>query len=546
MQTTILIIIALIWLVGTWLRIYRQARYFQIEEYKNWRYLRWWLRHRAHLLPQRPLMAALIGAALAVLLSEAGPTVPAVIVIIASVAAVWPPDEGEIKKPFRRTGRASRLLAASFGAAVFDIAVYVFLVSLLGIENEAFQIVLVMGCGLLAYLTVPIMLAAGNILMYPVEALLRARFIAAAKGVMRDIRPVVIGITGSYGKTTTKSFLTDILNGRWRAYATPKSYNTMMGICLAINTDLAHDYSADYFIVEMGAYIRGEIERICDLTPPHIGIVVEVGPQHLERFETLENTAQAKYELVANLPEDGVGIFNWDNGYVREMYERGYPQTRIAVSKAVRPEEASVDGPRFIATDINETLGGLRFNVHDRETGESESFSVPVMGEHNVTNILLATAVAVHEGMSLSDVAFRARQLRPAESRLVRQTTAQGITIINDAYSANPAGAVNALKVLGLHQSGERLLITPGMVELGELHEAENRRLGELAADYATEVILVGEEQTRPVKAGLEAAGFAAERLHVVDELREAVAWYQQHLKAGDTVMFLNDLPDTY
>jgi UDP-N-acetylmuramoyl-tripeptide--D-alanyl-D-alanine ligase len=104
-----------------------------------------------------------------------------------------------------------------------------------------------------------------------------------------------------------------ILNGRWRAYPTPKSYNTLMGICLAINNDLATDYSVDYFIVEMGAYIPGEIERICDLTPPRIGIVTEVGPQHLERFGTLENTASAKYEIIANLPPDGVGIFNWDN-----------------------------------------------------------------------------------------------------------------------------------------------------------------------------------------------------------------------------------------
>src|SRR5690606_10602191 len=131
----------------------------------------------------------------------------------------------------------------------------------------------------------------------------------------------------------------------------------------------------------------------------------------------------------------------------------------------------------------------------------------PVIGEHNVTNILLATAVAVHEGMSLNDVAFQVRQLRPAESRLVRQITNQGITIINDAYSANPAGAISALKVLGLHTTGKRLLITPGMIELAELHEPENKRLGQIAAEYATDVILVGEEQTRPIKAGLESAG---------------------------------------
>jgi UDP-N-acetylmuramoyl-tripeptide--D-alanyl-D-alanine ligase len=363
---------------------------------------------------------------------------------------------------------------------------------------------------------------------------------------MAEIQPKVIGVTGSYGKTTTKAFITDVLNGRYRVYATPKSYNTVMGVCLAINTDLADDYSVDYFVVEMGAYVEGEIKRIADVTPPVISVVVEVGPQHLERFGTLENTAKAKYEIIEALPVDGLGVFNWDNPYVRAMYERGYPDKRIAVSKAIAPDDVPDGGPRFVASEIEETLDGLTFTVTDVERGESEPFTTSIVGEHNVTNILLATAVAVHEGMSLKDVAFRARTLQPPESRLVRRTTPEGITIINDAYSANPAGVVSALKVLGLHTSGKRTLITPGMVELGDLQDAENRKLGELAAEYSTDIILVGAAQTAQVKAGLLGAGFPTDRLTTVEELREAMAWQAANLKAGDAVMFLNDLPDTY
>jgi UDP-N-acetylmuramoyl-tripeptide--D-alanyl-D-alanine ligase len=199
-----------------------------------------------------------------------------------------------------------------------------------------------------------------------------------------------------------------------------------------------------------------------------------------------------------------------------------------------------------VASDIEETLDGLRFTVTDAQTGEREPFVTPLLGEHNVTNLLLAAAVAVYEGMPLRDVARRARSLQPAESRLVRQMTPGGITIINDAYSANPVGAAYALRVLSLHQGGRRLLITPGMVELGPLMESENRKLGEIAAAHATDVILVGAGQAEPIKAGLLAAGFPPERLHVVDTLAEAVSWYQNELRAGDTVLFLNDLPDTY
>jgi UDP-N-acetylmuramoyl-tripeptide--D-alanyl-D-alanine ligase len=319
-----------------------------------------------------------------------------------------------------------------------------------------------------------------------------------------------------------------------------------MGVCIAINNDIAADHSIEYFICEMGAYIPGEIERICELTHPSISIVVEVGPQHLERFGTLENIATAKYEIIKALPPDGIGVFNWDNPYVREMYQRRYPQTRLAVSKTADPAKPLTDGPRFIASEISESLDGLAFIVTDMEMMESVRFETPLLGGHNVTNVLLATAVAVQEGMKLREVALRVRGLKPAESRLVRQTTPQGITIVNDAYSANPVGIIHALRVLSMHQTGRRLLITPGMVELGPLQEQENRKLGEIAAQHASDVILVGAKQTHPIQEGLLSAGFPAERVHVVETLAESVQWYQSNLKAGDAVLFLNDLPDTY
>jgi UDP-N-acetylmuramoyl-tripeptide--D-alanyl-D-alanine ligase len=319
-----------------------------------------------------------------------------------------------------------------------------------------------------------------------------------------------------------------------------------MGICLAINNDLANDYSVEYFISEMGAYVEGEIQRIAELTKPEISIVVEVGPQHLERFGTLENVASAKYEIIKALPPHGLGVFNWDNPYVREMYEKGYPDNRIAISREISPDNLPDNPPRFIASDINESLTGLSFTVTDTSTSETISIDTPVVGIHNVTNLLLSIAVCVHEEMSLQDVAFRAKTLQPAESRLVRQTTEAGITIINDAYSANPVGVISALKVLGMHTTGKRLLITPGMIELGELQESENRKLGAVATQYASDIILVGAKQTEPLKQGILTTDFPPKNLRVVENLSEAIDWYQHNLKSGDAVLFLNDLPDTY
>jgi UDP-N-acetylmuramoyl-tripeptide--D-alanyl-D-alanine ligase len=546
MTDLLTILVFLIWLIGACVRIYRQARFYQIEEYMSLRYLRWLVSVRDRWLPTRPLIAFGVGIALLLFLTEAPSDVmPALISIISAVAAVWPPDEGELKKRFRATARAKRLLGASFAVAALLALAALLLIGALELEGE-FRFIAAAALGFALWLISPALLPVGNLLMTPVEAFFRQRFINSARRVLAEVNPVVIGITGSYGKTSTKSVLAHILNGRYRAYPTPKSYNTMMGVCIAINNDLANDRSIDYFIAEMGAYIPGEIERLCDLTTPTIGIVIEVGPQHLERFGSLENTAQAKYEIVKGLPPDGIGVFNWDNPHVREMYERGYPQTCIAVSREVDPANLPPNPPRFVASEVSETLDGLRFTVTDTQTNERANFETPLLGQHNITNILLATAVAVHEGMALREVAFRVRGLKPAESRLVREVTPGGVTVINDAYSANPVGIVGALRVLSLHTGGRRLLITPGMVELGEMMESENRRLGEIAAEHATDIILVGAKQAEPIKAGALSAGFPADRLHVVDTLSEAVEWYQRNLKAGDTVLFMNDLPDTY
>lgn len=545
----ILIPIISIWTIGALLRIYRQARFYQIEEYMSLRYLRWLFSERTRWLPNRPLALAFLGFAIPWTMEGVPGQISFTSYIVASIAAligVWPPNEGEIKKAFVRTQRATRMLGAAFVFTIILALVGLFLVNNIGISNDDLNAGAMGIAGLFIFLISPFLLILGNHAMSPVEAAIRQRYITQAEGVIEAIRPKIIGITGSYGKTTTKNYLRDILNGRYKTYATPKSYNTMMGVTLAINTDMADDYSIEYMISEMGAYIPGEIERICQLTPPEISIVVEVGPQHLERFGTLDNVAIAKYEIIKNLPTHGLGVFNWDNPYVREMYERGYPNNRIAVSKTASLDDITDDGVRFVATDIENTIGGLSFTITDRKTGESQHFETALVGEHNITNLLLATAVAVHEGMSLRDVAFRARMLQPAESRLVRQTTDTGITIINDSYSANPVGVVSALRVLGMHTTGKRLLITPGMVELGELQESENFKLGQTATEYATDIILVGEKQTQPLRKGIAETQFPQERVKIVDTLQEAIDWYTTNLRSGDTVLFLNDLPDTY
>jgi UDP-N-acetylmuramoyl-tripeptide--D-alanyl-D-alanine ligase len=536
----------LIWLAGTILRIWQLARFFQIEGYDSGRYLRWLVGKVQRYVIWRALVFVGVAILTSLVLNLAGQDTEAVYLVVWGVAAVlsvWPERAAEVKQRFKLTQRATRLLITAFAVTLITmIGAQVIIDHLITMSPRArFAEITILG--LVLYHLCPLALPLANQIMYPVEAGFRWMFRERAHRTLQRANSTVIAITGSFGKTSTKEYLAHILRGQYRVLATPKSYNTLMGVCIVINNDLQADPEQDYFIVEMGAYRKGEIRNICRLTRPAISIVTAVGPQHLERFGSLENTAQAKYEIIEELPPNGVGVFNWDNAYVRHMYERGYPETRIGVTWQNAELATQL---RFIARNITETLDGMQFDVLDSYLQEEQHFTTRLLGQHNITNMLLAIAVARHLGMSLNEIAVRIASLEPAEHRLQRKALPGGITVIDDAYSANPIGAQNALNVLALHDGGRRVLITPGMVELGPLHEQENQKLGRYAGQVCTDIILVGTSQTRPLQRGIRETSFDVERLHVFDTREEAIAWFHQELRAGDTVLFLNDLPDTY
>lgn len=535
-----------VWLAGILLRIWRLARFFQIEGYDGRRFLRWLLGRPSRYIMWRALVFVGVAALTSFVLNWFGQDTDSLYLAIWGVTAIlatWPEPPKEVKQKFKLTHRAARLLIAAFTlTAIAAVSAEVTLNT--GVSaSERTKFLVITSVGLVVYHLSPLALPLANLLMLPVEVGFRRMFIARARRALRRASPVVIGITGSYGKTSTKEYLAHILRGRYEVLATPRSYNTLMGVCLTINNNLKRSGPLDYFIVEMGAYIEGEIRAICKLTRPQISLVTAVGPQHLERFGSIEATARAKYEIIEALPRDGVGIFNWDDHEVRTMYERGYPDTRIAVTWENAEHATQL---RLLARQVRQTVDGLTFEVVDTLLGEQEQFSTPLVGKHNVTNILLATAVARHLGMSLREIAVRVATLQSAEHRLQRKTLPGGITVIDDAYSANPAGARNVLDVLALYREGRRVLITPGIVELGPLHAQENQALGRQAARICTDIVLVGAEQTRPIQQGIREAGFSEEHLFVFGTRDEAIAWFQRELRDGDTVLFLNDLPDTY
>jgi len=539
-------ILTVLWLVGILLRIWRLARFFQLEGYQNRRYLIWLVGKPTRYIMWRALVFVGVASRITFALDRAGDSHELFYLLIWSIAGVigiWPEPVKEVKQKFKLTQRAARLLITAFGLAIIaQIGASVLFDELLASATTG-TFAIITGVALLVYHISPLILPFANLINYPIEAAFRRMFRERARRTLQQAGPVVIGITGSFGKTSTKEYLAHILGSRYRVLATPKSYNTLMGVCIVINNTLSNDYSYDFFIAEMGAYVEGEIRDICKLVKPTISIVTAVGPQHLERFGSIDTIAKAKYEIIEALPPDGVGVFNWDNHYVRSMYERGYPNTRIGVSWENADHATQL---RILAKNVTFTPEGLAFDVVDTQTNEQQHFRTAIIGYHNVTNILLAAAVARHLDIPLSEIAMRVATLQPAEHRLQRRTLPGGITVIDDAYSANPVGAKNALDVLALYQEGRRVLITPGMVELGSIQDQENQKLGRYAATICTDIILVGTEQTIPLQKGIHETNFSPAHLHVFDTRDDAIEWFHRELKTGDTVLFLNDLPDTY
>ncbi|HEV8352661.1 MAG TPA: UDP-N-acetylmuramoyl-tripeptide--D-alanyl-D-alanine ligase [bacterium] len=447
----------------------------------------------------------------------------------ARAARVLSRPAGSTKKPLVFTGRAIRTaMVAGFVLLLFAAAVAV---------GAAGSIAWTIAGAISIVLAAPFVVPLSNWLLAPVQRAINGRFLRTASARLAEAKPIVIGITGSYGKTSTKHFLQTILSQRYRTLMTPGSYNTYMGVCRVINEQLAAEH--EVFIVEMAAYGRGEIREIADLVHPRIGILTAIGPQHLEWFGSIENIEATKYELMQSLPPGGAAVFNADDPRCRALADR---TTHV---KVLRFGIIAPGTLRVRAEGIAHSRQGLSFVLVD-DSATRVPVATRLLGRHNVPNILAAAAAALELGLSLEDIAAGAARLEAPEHRLQPLEGAGGVTVIDDAYNSNPEGAAEALDVLRQFTTGRKVLVTPGMVELGPLQEEANKTFGRQAAAICDHVILVGPAQTRPIRAGLEEAGFAADRVTSVNTLKEAEGVLQRILKPGDVVLFENDLPDQY
>ena len=382
-------------------------------------------------------------------------------------------------------------------------------------------------------IVIPYLLFIAYALNEPLEALLKSHHTKLAVDKLAVTDTIKIGITGSFGKTSVKEILKTILSQKYRVLATPASYNTPIGIAI---TTKKLDSTHDIFIAEMGARSKGDIDELARMVKPKYAILTGINNQHLETFGSIEDIKDTKYELFANLKEDGVGFFASDNALSLELMQR-YGGEKY--SAGIEDKDCLV-----YATDISTTVKGMSFTLNFRGD-KSVKCSTVLLGRHSVKNICLAAAVAYKIGLKPKEIADGVNRIQSIGHRLELKPNNKNIVIIDDSYNSNEDGVKSAMEVLDTF-SGRKIVLTPGLVELGKMENVANLEFGKILAKHADMVIVIGTHNAEMIINGLIDGGMDRENIKFVKSLNKGNELLNSIMKEGDVILFENDLPDNY
>lgn len=386
-------------------------------------------------------------------------------------------------------------------------------------------------CLLFATIT-PILTFVIWVITYPIEKAVSKWYINDAKRILKQHKNLtVIGVTGSYGKTTTKFILNRILSEKYNTVCTPQSFNTPMGVVRTIRGHIKPQ--TQMFVCEMGAKNIGDIKEICDIANPKYGIITSVGEQHLETFKSVDNVFKTKFELAdAVTKNSGTTLANVDSAGIKERQSTRNDViyfgegTKYSAKNVVCGEDG---------TNFDLCLGDASINVSTR-----------LLGVHSVSDILAAAALAHILGVSENDIKFAIGSLKPTEHRLELKTYTNGSLLIDDAYNSNPEGCLEAVRVLGSFEGKHKVIITPGLIELGSREYDCNYALGLEATKYCDKIILVGQNRSKPMMDAINTTDFDKNNVYVVSSFKEAMEIYTPMANRDSVVLLENDLPDNY
>ncbi|MFB5660441.1 UDP-N-acetylmuramoyl-tripeptide--D-alanyl-D-alanine ligase [Alteribacillus sp. HJP-4] len=504
----------------------KSAHMLQLNSYRNERYWRWIKDHPGQVFPGKNIVPAV---AFLALLMENEVLALLIGIVLYAVNGYFLKEEQQ-KKKLVITARVKRLFITT--GVLYSVFALLGVLLSLGEERTVFWLLLVT---IITNFLVFFMVKAANVLNWPIENQINQYYFNDAEKIIKSMPNLeVIGVTGSYGKTSTKHILERVLSSQYNVLMTPESYNTKMGVTRTIRSMLKPYH--ELFIAEMGAKQEHDIEEICELVHQKYGILTAIGEQHLETFKSLDNIKKTKFELVETLPHEGTAFLNKDDKNIMAYEQRNRCRT---IYYGI--DETDL---HYRAGDISYSSKGSKFTVYKYD-GTSMEVQTKLLGRHNIYNILAAIAIASEKGISLEKIARAIKQVQPVEHRLELRKTSGNITIVDDSFNSNPVGSRMALEVLG-QMPEYKVLVTPGMIELGEKEYDLNKSFAEYAADVCDFIILVGKKQTKPLQDGLAAKGYPENQFYVAADLQDALAKMNEVSVQKSVVLLENDLPDTF
>jgi UDP-N-acetylmuramoyl-tripeptide--D-alanyl-D-alanine ligase len=433
------------------------------------------------------------------------------------------------KKKFVLTNRVKRIFVTSIVLIGIILSLIYFIMN----KSANMGIILFTSLLIINFLVFDLMLLA-FLTLIPIEKYIQNKFIKLAKAkLLTNSKLKVVAITGSYGKTSTKFVLNDILSKAFNVCVTPNSFNTPMGVTTTVNNKLRN--IDEIFICEMGACKKGEIKELCDIVDPKIGILTSIGPQHLESFGSIKNIINTKFELIESLPSEGAAILNYDNYYIRNYHIKNNVQV---LTYGI--EQSNV---MYQAINIHYGTFGSTFEVvfpnKDRYL-----FKTKLLGKHSIYNILAGIVTADYFKLNMKIVATTIEQLTTVEHRL-QLINFKNYNIIDDSFNANIEGVSNAIDILN-HFETKKIIITPGMIELGQSQYEHNYFFGEKIAGVCDYIVLVGKNQTKPIFNALSDSLYPENQIFVTNDFKEGMQHILNTFKENFTVLIENDLPDNY
>ena len=521
---TILLYIVHIYIIST-----RSLHMLQQNRYnRGFRYIKWIIRNYKELFLNINLLFLVF--IICILGSSVSytPYLFVSIYVFITFAFILDRKKETTKLPLKYTARIKRLMVTEY--IIYLIPIIIMLINF-DEENLAVYYLIL---GFMSYINHFIVLFI-NFVNRPVEYMVSKHFEKMATDKLKSMTNMeVIGITGSYGKTSTKNIINDILSVKYNVYKTPSNFNTPYGLMITINEHL--DKYNDFFIAEMGACKVGDIKELCDLVHPKYGVLTRIGLAHLETFGSEKNIEDTKFELIESLPSDGLGILNGD-----DEKQLNHVIKNNCNIKWIGIDNTNVD---CYAKDLKLSPKGTTFKVVFANDKEEYEFTTKLLGRNNIYNILGGIVLGRELGITIPELQKSVKMVEPVEHRL-SMTKYYDINIIDDAYNSNPMGSKMALEVLNM-MPGKHIVVTPGMIEVGAKEDEVNKEFGRQIADNVDEAILIGEEKTKPIYEGLIEKSFPKEHIHVLNDVLDAFPLMMK-LKDKDTYALLeNDLPDSF